>query len=395
MISAAFIDSLFSSTLNSQAQYDSLANNSLSSGIDLYQKGDYAGAVKQFRASIGLSPFTDNSASAYNYMAMAYQKMDKAEDAVKTYREAISVYPTRDSFHLSLGDVYLQTDRTTEAEKEYTAAVRLNPTSAENRYSLGQMYLDSGRYSEAEVQFRQVTELSPNSASGYYGLGQVFRKSGNYADAIAQLNRALAVNKKFDSAVGELGYTFADMGEMDKAGEQASILAAKRSTLAAELLGYIYETSAPKFVLVYSPGGFNASLGAGTAVSNMNTALASASAKKIFTMRFGFSKEMDIASVQNPFNWEISRSTGAQVGGAYNWGLKIPDTEVSISAVPISAIYDEKTSSADVTFTIAQKASADGTIDPSHIMFRFSGMDAYGKAMDTTADQYSGFSKIV
>ncbi|MBI5849280.1 MAG: tetratricopeptide repeat protein [Nitrospirae bacterium] len=395
MISSEFIDSFFSSTLNSQAQYDSLANNSLANGIDLYQKGDYAGAVRQFRTSIGISPFTDNSASAYNYMAMAYQKMDKAEDAIRTYKEAISVYPTRDSFHLSLGDVYLQTGRPAEAEKEYTAAVRLNPTSAENRYSLGKMYLDSARYSEAEVQFKQVTELSPNSASGYYGLGQVFRKKGEYSDAIAQLNKALSVNKSFDSAISELGYTYADMGEMDKAGEQVSILSAKKSSLAVELQGYIYDASAPKIILAYSTNGFNSSLGAGTAVSGLNDVLASANARKTFTMRFGFSKDMDIASVQNPYNWEISRSTGAEVGGAYNWGLKIPSTEVGISAYPISVRYNAKTSSADVTFSIVQNGSADATIDPSHIMFRFSGLDAYGKAMNTSADQYSKFSKIV
>ncbi len=393
--STDIIDSLFASTLNSQAQYDSLANSALSNGIDLYQKGDYAGAAKQFRTSIGLSPFTDNSASAYDYMAKAYQKQDKTEDAIRIYKEAISVYPTRDTFHISLGDVYLSKNNLADAQKEYVAAVRLNPNSTDSRYALGQVYLDSGRYDEAAVQFKQVAQLSPNSASGYYGLGQAFRKKGEYADAISQLNKALSVNKGFDNAIGELGYVYADMGDMDKAGEQAALLSSKGSTLAANLQGYMYETSAPKMVLAYSPNGFNTSLGAGTAVSGINTALASANAKKTFSMRFGFSKDMDVNSVQNPFNWGISRATGAEVGGTYNWGLKIPASEVSISAVPISVTYDAKTSSADVTFSVAQNASANGTIDPSHIMFSFKGLDTYGKTMDTTADQYSGFSEIV
>jgi hypothetical protein len=44
---------------------------------------------------------------------------------------------------------------------------------------------------------------------------------------------------------------------------------------------------------------------------------------------------------------------------------------------------------------INQNASADGTLDLQHIQFSFRGKDAYGNAMDKTADQYSGISKIV
>ncbi|MBI5634143.1 MAG: tetratricopeptide repeat protein [Nitrospirae bacterium] len=395
MISAAFIDSLFSSTLSSQAQFDSLAGNALAKGIDLYQSGDYSGAARMFRSSIGFSPFTDNAASAYDYMAKAYQKLEKNADAIRTYKEAISVFSTRDTFHIGLGDLYLSTRQFSEAEKEYVAAVRLEPNSTDSRYALGQVYLDQGRYQEATAQFERVISLAPNSASGYYALGQALRKSGDFAGAESQLNRALAKDSRFDNALRELGYTYADMGEMGKAAEQAAILSSRRSSFAAEVQGYIYETSAPKIILAYSTNGFNASLGAGTVVSSMNTALASANAKKSYTMRFGFSKDLDVASVQNPFNWGISRATGAEVGGAYNWGLKIPSTEVKINAFPISVTYDSKTSSADVTFSIAQNTSADGTIDPSHIIFSFKGLDAYGKAMDATADQYSYFSKIV
>jgi hypothetical protein len=35
------------------------------------------------------------------------------------------------------------------------------------------------------------------------------------------------------------------------------------------------------------------------------------------------------------------------------------------------------------------------SIEPPHIMFRFSGADSYGKVMDSTADEYSSVSKIV
>jgi hypothetical protein len=61
---------------------------------------------------------------------------------------------------------------------------------------------------------------------------------------------------------------------------------------------------------------------------------------------------------------------------------------------PAYVLFDEKTNTATVNFWISQNDNADATIDPRHIVFKFSGMDAYGKAMDTSADEYSGFSGI-
>ncbi len=111
-------------------------------------------------------------------------------------------------------------------------------------------------------------------------------------------------------------------------------------------------------------------------------------------MRIGLSKEMDPVSVQNPFNWEIGRATGSSAGGEYNWGLQIPSTEIGIDPHPDNIVYDATMSSADVTFSVRQNSAGNGTIDPSHIVFKFNGVDAYGKAMDPAADEFSGFSAI-
>jgi hypothetical protein len=47
---------IFSATIQQSAQLESLANNALSKGIDLYTRQDYEGAIKEFRRSIGLAP---------------------------------------------------------------------------------------------------------------------------------------------------------------------------------------------------------------------------------------------------------------------------------------------------------------------------------------------------
>ncbi len=395
MISTAQIDGLYSAIPTSQAEYDSLSNSALSRGIDRYTSAEYDAAVTEFRRAIGLSSFSDNSAKAYDYMAKAYLQDGNTDAAIKTYQEAIKSYPTRADFHTSLGDIYYNQGQLSEAEAEYKAAIDIDSESTDSHYGLGQVYLNSERYSEAETQFKKVVGLSPRSSIGYYGLGQTYRKMGNYSDALTQLDKAVSLDRSFDDGFLEQGYTYADMGDMDNADSLVSTLSDKESSLANTLRNYIYENAAPQISVVYSTNGLNASLGPGTSVASLDSSLSTAQASKAFTMRFTFTKEMEPVTVQNPFNWGISRSTEPDAGGAYNWGMPASATDVVFPYLPSSVIYNPETFSADVTFKITQNSEGNGTIDPSHILFRFYGKDAYGKAMDLSADEYSGISEIV
>jgi len=392
---STYVEYLFSSnTTHSQAQLDSLANNALSQGIGFFEKGDYDRAIKAFKSSAGLSPFSDNSAKAYSYIANSYLAQDKTEEAMRTYKAAIRIYPVRDDFHLALGDIYAKDGNVAEALTEYEAAVRLNPTSMQNRYSLGQSYLHDGQFSAAREQFQVVTELSPNGASGYYGLGQVARASGDYPDAVAQLNKAISVDKKFENSYLELGYTYADMGNDQKANEQLLILQAKQSSSATTLQGYMSQASQPKIFFALGVDGFNNYLGPATKIAAMDEDLEEPKSTKLYSMNLVFSKDMDISSVQNRYNWGINKASITQNGGVYNGGFTVPKTEANMLPIPVNVIYDNDTNTASVRFRISQNAAGDATLDPAHIVFKFYGTDAYGKAMDTSADEYSGFSGV-
>jgi hypothetical protein len=135
-------------------------------------------------------------------------------------------------------------------------------------------------------------------------------------------------------------------------------------------------------------------LSSGTKVSALDAYLANANASKTFTMVFQFSKEMDKASVENLLNWKIGRTTGANPGQAYNFGLPVPATEIRMQPYPAYVSYDSKAWTATVSFRIQQNGAADGTIDPSHIQFTFLGKDQFGVVMDPENDQFTGFSGI-
>lgn len=80
---------------------------------------------------------------------------------------------------------------------------------------------------------------------------------------------------------------------------------------------------------------------------------------------------------------------------AYNFNEAIPSTEAEIDKYPINVFYDADTLTTALKFEISQNASSDATIDPSHIEFKFTGQDKYGLSMNSSYDQFIGFSGVV
>ena len=391
-IGSDVVDALFSANMRQQDQYDSLSNSALSRGIAFYQEGNYEGAVKEFQRSIGLSTTTTYTQNAYDYMVESLLNLGQTDDAIKAYQQAISVDPTNDTYHTSLGNIYFGLGRYADAKSEYNNAVRIAPTSTLNWYSLGQAYLQTENYAGAEQAFKTVNAYSPGDAA--YALGQTYHRMGRYEEAINQLKSAIADNHDLGYAYLELGAIYADQKEFDKAQEQATVLSSIDQSLASQLSAYIYQMQSPKILAAYSTD-FDSTGGPGTQVSDLDPSLAEPNASKYFTMHFIFSKEMDASTVASPAYWSIARADGTKPGGAYNWGLPTAPTEVNASPVPISVVYRPDSFTADVIFRIAQNASGDGTLDPSHLVFGFHGQDIYGDTMDPDADEYGGISLIV
>jgi tetratricopeptide (TPR) repeat protein len=386
-------DTLFAALAgaNQQEQLDQMSNQALANGIDRFMAKDYDGAVEEFRRSMGISPRSTYATEAASYMARAYLKLEKPEKAVESYELAIELNPNRDDIHINLGNLQYSLGKYADAEASYRKAVEINPIAG-NLFSLGQGYLSTENYSKAEETFQRVIELTPEDSGGYYGLGQALNGLGSEERALAEFEKAVAIKPEFWDAHAEIGFTHADMGNMDRAQEVFDFLEFEAPELADTLSRYMYKVEAPRIEFADADSNFNHFAPYRSPLAVLDAYLANAGASKSFTMVFQFGKKMDPESVQNRFNWRIGRSTSSEPGEAYNFGLKVPDTEIRIRPLPDRVIYDARKLQASVTFTITQNANGDGTIDPSHVAFKFSGVDENGVKMDPDADEWMGYS---
>lgn len=387
-------DSLFPISSSQNAQKEQFALQYLEKGLTQYSQKNYQEAILTLRQAVALAPTASSALDAYDYIASSQLTLGDTEAAIATYKTAIRADPSRDATHIALGNLYTTQDRLAEARVEYEQAVKLNPSSA-NRYSLGQSYLSLGLTSEAMRQFEMVHAAAPTEPQGKYGIGLAYAKEGRYDAAIGAFKSAISIQEDYWQAYADLGFALMDSGDAEAAREVADRLEGNDATLAAVLSQYIYEKANPRMVVAIASDifpNFLDSLGPRTRVSTLSAYLSGANDEQVLAMKFVFSKPMDAQSVENVLNWSITRAIGTGRGDGYNTGLALPATEVALPRTPLAVHYESNTQSATVLFKVSQNATANGTIDPSHINFAFSGQDAFGLAMDPEADVYSGFS---
>lgn len=374
-----------------QTQRDGIANSALSRGAQRIQEQKYDEAIAEFKRALAYSP---TLAGAYTLMGRTYELMGRKDDAIEAYKRAVRLDPGSTDAKTDLGNAYVQAERYAEAEKQFKEIARTNPSSPGPTTSLGYIYLSTDRPGEAETQFLLTVRLAPKDATAHYSLGLAYEAQGRHEEAAKQFETAVSLNRDYAAAYADLAHSYIALGRTAQARQQLDELWRINTTESLSLAGQVQnDLYTPKILIADSLAStFPTSFGPGTPVASLDPSLATPGASKTFTMVFQFNRTMDIASVQNVFNWSISQATGG-AGGLYNNGVPLQsEKEVQISPFPLAVSYDPVKNQATVIFAVSQNATGDGVMDPSHWVFKFSGKDANGTPMDPKGDEYSGFA---
>lgn len=392
---SAYSDMLFGAAGAVQGQRSQLANFAINKAAQYMQDDKTDEAIREFKKALAFDPQND---TALTYVGKLYMQQGKNFEAIKTFKDLVRQQPLSVNAKVNLGNAYLQDKNYVESEKAFKDAARLDPLNPLADYTLGHQYLQTGRYKEAEMQFFKAQKAAPKDGNIYYGLGTVYNKMEKYDLAVTNLQKALSLKKNFPAANLELGIAYNGLGKTDEAQKQLSILQQAKASEAEDLK---FILNKPKFVSMDTTksGGFSEILGAGTPLWMLDTAnlenpdsLANPNTSKKFTITFQFNNDMDLGSVMNPLNWSITRGNNASAG-YYNDTIPINrDREALVAPVPLSVTYDYTSRQAMLTFRVNQNEAGDATIDPKHLVFKFSGKDAAGRPMDTTADEINGYA---
>jgi len=376
-------DPLAALNIDTSGQRAQLAQYSIMRAAGYLQNNKNDEALKEFKKALA---FDSQNATAQTYIGKLNLAKGNNFEAIKAFKAIAKSQPTSVDAHVNLANAYLQDKQYTESERELKAAARLDPSNPLPDYTLGLQYASTNRLGEAESQFRKVQKVAPRDGNVFYALGMVNNKQGRSEEAITNLEKSILLKKNFPDANYELGVAYNSVGRSEDAKKQLSILQAS-SPQQAQSLQFIINKPQMLYMDQNNNNNFNQALGAGSPLWMLDPTLMTASSSAKVSVAIQFNNEMDAASVMTPTNWEISRANSTEAGF---YTPQAGGSEVDVPAIPSFVSYNPVTLQANVTFTIKQNAAKNATIDPSHLVFKFSGKDAAGRSMDTAADQING-----
>ncbi|MGA7159305.1 MAG: tetratricopeptide repeat protein [Acidobacteriaceae bacterium] len=152
-------------------------------------------ASKCFERALVLDP---KSVKAENNLGLSYEGLNRTEDAVTAYRNAIqwqqgSPHASEQPL-LNLGIILLHKGKLDEAEELLTQAVHIAPRDAQIREQLGHLYLQLNELPKAQEQFEQAIALNPKDPALHFLLGRVYRAEGQNGKSKAEFARSSALS---------------------------------------------------------------------------------------------------------------------------------------------------------------------------------------------------------
>jgi tetratricopeptide (TPR) repeat protein len=159
----------------------------------------------------------DFSALHYNNLGAVYVKTGKLDDAIITYKRALSVNPGLAETHSNLGVAYVQKGMWEEAVTECRKALSIKPDFAEAYYNLGLAYGNKRMWDEAIPAYKKALLHRPVYAEAYYNLGLAYGTKGMWDEAIIAYKKTLASKSDFTEVHANLGVALYKKGKLDEA----------------------------------------------------------------------------------------------------------------------------------------------------------------------------------
>jgi tetratricopeptide (TPR) repeat protein len=121
---------------------------------------------------------------AWMYVAFAYDRLGRYQEAVNAYKEVVRLEPDLAEAGGGLGAAYSNLGRYQEAVEANKEALRLKPNHADAWNNLGVAYSNLGLWQEALEANKEALRLKPDLADAWNNLGLAYFGLGNRSEAL-------------------------------------------------------------------------------------------------------------------------------------------------------------------------------------------------------------------
>jgi tetratricopeptide (TPR) repeat protein len=189
-----------------------------SQGEKQFESQQFREAVKSFKQAVALNP--ENS-KTYNRLCLAYFNLENYRAAIEACQKNIGLEEGKSAIGLfNLGRAYNAASKNEEAVKAFKQAITLQKDFADAYYNLATVYIDLKQYTEAKKMCREAMRLKPEFAEAYFVSGVAKYHLQEFTEAIENFNRAISLNPNVAEIHYNLGVTYLAVRENGKAIER-------------------------------------------------------------------------------------------------------------------------------------------------------------------------------
>ena len=149
-------------------------------------------AIKSFKEAINVYP---DIPDLYNNLGAVYKKIGKNKLALKNYEKAIELKNDYKDANLNIANVYLELGEAQKAIKIYEKIIKKNNNDHISLYNLGVAYININENEKALSIFQKSIKILP-TVHAYNNIGLIFLKKNMIKEALKSFNEAIKVDKK-------------------------------------------------------------------------------------------------------------------------------------------------------------------------------------------------------
>jgi len=147
------------------------------------------------------------NADAYRELGIAYETLERYEDAEATYRKAIDTRPGDWSMYGAFGRFLAARRRYPEALEQFQRVLELTPDNARAYSNIGGIHLYLGQHDKAALAFEQSVKIR-RTPEALWNLGTYYFGRGRFADSVKAFQESVDLNGNNYRIWGNLGSAY-------------------------------------------------------------------------------------------------------------------------------------------------------------------------------------------
>lgn len=177
-----------------------ITTNDNAAGVQLYQQGNYLGAVNHFQQALAKQPGNAdcfyNLGATYHQQAKLFERPADLQTAEQYYHLCLARNPNHEACQRGLAVLLVEENRRDEAMAQLQQWAQRQPGNPNPQIEMARMCQEHGDLREAENHLIDSLAIDPNNPRTLVALGQIREAEGQASQALSNYSRALAIDPR-------------------------------------------------------------------------------------------------------------------------------------------------------------------------------------------------------